>query len=65
MCAKRVDTVVVGAGQTTKVTLAIPIKELAFYNVETSKWEVEAGKYDFKIGNSSRNIQGEFSINVK
>lgn len=62
---KGFQKVFVGKGQTTQVTLAIPIKELAFYNVETSKWEVEAGKYDFKIGNSSRNIQAEFSINVK
>ena len=42
-----------------------PVKELAYYNVEKKAWVVEAGTYDFKIGNSSRNIMTNVTIVVK
>lgn len=52
------------AGETKSVTIQIPIKELAFYNVETQDWEVEKGEYQFNIGNSSRNILSNIKITV-
>jgi beta-glucosidase len=43
-------------GETLKANIEIPVKELAFYNVESKTWEVEDGEYMIKVGNSSRNI---------
>jgi len=62
---KGFEKVFLDKGQSTNVTLQIPVKELAFYNVEKSNWEVESGTYNFKIGNSSRDIKAEVEINVK
>ena len=62
---KGFEKVFLDKGQSTNVTLQIPVKELAFYNVEKSDWEVESGTYNFKIGNSSRDIKAEVEINVK
>lgn len=46
-------------------TIQIPVKELAFYNVNSKSWEVEKGTYTLKIGNSSRNILLETKIEIK
>ncbi|WP_435137032.1 glycoside hydrolase family 3 C-terminal domain-containing protein [Formosa sp. A9] len=54
----------VAAGQQNTVTLQIPVKELAFYNVDTKSWEVEKGTYTIKVGNSSRHITGEYTISI-
>ncbi|WMI68294.1 glycoside hydrolase family 3 C-terminal domain-containing protein [Mangrovimonas sp. YM274] len=50
----------VGASQT--ISVQIPVKELAFYNVDTKSWEVEKGNYQIRVGNSSRNIVAEQTI---
>ncbi|SFU66538.1 beta-glucosidase [Pustulibacterium marinum] len=52
-------------GESNTVTVAIPVKELAFYNVDSKKWEVEKGAYTFNIGNSSRNISETITIKIK
>ena len=57
--------VLVKKGESEKVTLAIPVKELAYYNVEKHDWEVEKGTYYVKIGNSSRAIKENLSIDIK
>ncbi|NNL15641.1 MAG: glycosyl hydrolase, partial [Flavobacteriaceae bacterium] len=57
--------VLVNKGETKTVTVGIPVKELAYYNVEKKAWEVEAGTYDIKIGNSSRDIRTEVAIDIK
>jgi beta-glucosidase len=56
--------VLVGAGQSNTVTFAVPVRELAYYNVEKKAWVVEPGIYNIKIGNSSKNIKTAFSINI-
>jgi beta-glucosidase len=55
----------VKAGSSETVTISIPVKELAYYDVASKKWTVEPGKYTFKVGNSSRNIKGEVTVNIK
>lgn len=55
----------VKVGYKETFVINIPVKELAFYNVDTKAWEVEKGTYQLKIGNSSRNITKEISITVK
>jgi beta-glucosidase len=44
--------------------LTIPVKDLAYYDVKTSKWVVEPGKYKILAGASSRDIKGSASITV-
>jgi beta-glucosidase len=55
----------VKAGNIENVTLQIPVKELAYYDVATKKWIVEPGKYTLKLGNSSRNNQSEVTVTIK
>jgi beta-glucosidase len=53
------------SGDSSIVPIDIPVKELAYYNVETKKWIVEPGKYTLKIGNSSRDIKQEIVVTIK
>jgi beta-glucosidase len=55
----------VGAGKSATVTIKVPVKELAYYNVETKKWTVEPGKYTLNIGNSSRDIKNRIDVDIK
>lgn len=57
--------VLVKAGSSTKATITVPVKELAYYDNATKKWTVEPGAYTFKLGNSSRDIKQEVTVNVK
>lgn len=57
--------VLVKKGVTENVTIQLPIKELAYYNVAQKNWEVEPGTYVLKLGNSSRNMKAQISINIK
>lgn len=52
-------------GVVSSTTIQIPVKELAFYNVESKSWEVEKGDYTLKVGNSSRNINQKTTIKIK
>lgn len=62
---KGFQKVLVTAGKSEIVTLQVPVKELAYYNVETKKWTVESGNYTLKLGNSSRDIQKEVVVTIK
>jgi beta-glucosidase len=57
--------VLVKAGSSETVTIKLPVKELAYYDVASKKWVVEAGKYTLKVGNSSRDIKKEIAITIK
>ena len=61
---KGFEKVMVIPGQTVTAVIAVPVKELAYFNVEKKSWVVESGKYIFKIGNSSRNLKEEITIHV-
>jgi len=54
----------VAVGETATVTLSIPVKDLAYYDVKTSKWVVEPGKYKLLAGTSSRDIEQSGTITV-
>lgn len=62
---KGFQKVLVKAGETGTVKIIVPVKELAYYNVNDKTWTVESGTYNFRIGNSSRDIKAEISIEVK
>ncbi|MBF4493638.1 glycoside hydrolase family 3 C-terminal domain-containing protein [Flavobacterium sp. JLP] len=55
----------VKSGGSNTVTIKIPAKELAYYDVASKKWVVESGKYTLKIGNSSRDIKKEIVVTIK
>ena len=55
----------VKAGSSETVTIQVPVKELAYYNVDAKKWTVEPGNYTLKLGSSSRDIKKEVQINIK
>jgi beta-glucosidase len=62
---KGFEKVLVKAGNTQTITIQVPVKELAYYNVETKKWTVEPGNYTLKLGNSSRDSKKEVVITIK
>lgn len=62
---KGFSKVLVKAGGSEKVTINVPVKELAYFDNATKKWTVEPGAYTFKLGNSSRDIKQEVTVNVK
>lgn len=45
------------SGETKNVEILIPLCELAVYNVASSEWKVEAGKYQLYVGASSQDIR--------
>jgi beta-glucosidase len=61
---KAFKKILIPAGQTANVTVSIPVKNLAYYDVKTSKWVVEPGKYKLLAGSSSRDIKETETINV-
>lgn len=54
----------VKSGDSKLVNIQLPVKELAYYNEVKKEWLVEPGVYNLKIGNSSKNILAEVSINI-
>ncbi|MBA0885501.1 glycoside hydrolase family 3 C-terminal domain-containing protein [Flavobacterium undicola] len=62
---KGFQKVLVTAGNSKTVTIQVPAKELAYYNVKAKKWTVEPGNYTLKLGNSSRDIQKEVIVTIK
>ena len=55
----------IAVGETATVILNIPVKDLAYYDVKTSKWIVEPGKYKLLAGTSSKDISETSSITVE
>lgn len=62
---KAFKKVSVKAGSSESITLKLPVKELAYYDVVSKKWIVESGKYTLKLGNSSRNIKSKIDVIIK
>jgi len=54
----------IAAGETTSVSVSIPVKDLAYYDVKTKSWVVEPGKYKLLAGTSSRDIEQSGTIEV-
>ncbi|HEY5325361.1 MAG TPA: glycoside hydrolase family 3 C-terminal domain-containing protein [Mucilaginibacter sp.] len=62
---KAFKKVKIAPGETLNVTLNIPVKDLAYYDVKTGKWVVEPGKYKLLAGTSSRDIEQSGTITVE
>ena len=52
------------AGESKTVKVEVPVSELAYYDVESSDWQVESGTYQILVGASSRDIRGETSVSI-
>ncbi|MES2107437.1 MAG: glycoside hydrolase family 3 C-terminal domain-containing protein [Bacteroidota bacterium] len=61
---KAFKKVMIKPGETVSVALSIPVKDLAWYDVKTSGWKVEPGKYTLLAGTSSKDIKETGSITV-
>lgn len=61
---KAFKKVAVGVGQTATVTLNVPVKDLAYYDVHQGKWRVEPGDYKVLVGSSSRDIKQSAVVTV-
>lgn len=61
---KAFKKVKIAPGETASITLNIPVKDLAYYDVKTSKWVVEPGKYKLLAGTSSRDTEQSGTITV-
>ncbi len=53
------------SGEETMVTLDLPVKDLAWFNAGTGKWQVSTGQYRIAAGSSSRNIRKIKDIEIK
>ena len=47
-----------------EVNINIPVKELAYYDENSTSWKIEKGNYIIYIGNSSREISREIKIKI-
>jgi len=54
----------VGQTATVTVTLNIPVKDLAYYDVDSHSWKVEPGEYTLQAGTSSRDIKQSVVVTV-
>ena len=51
-------------GESQKLTMTIPVRDLASFDEANSQWLTEAGTYTFRIGASSRDIKATASIKL-
>ena len=51
-------------GESEVLTMTIPVRMLASFDVANSQWLTEAGTYTFCIGNSSRNIAATATLKL-
>lgn len=56
--------VFVKKGETERVEIVLRASDLAFFDVDSKSWKVEAGDFKILVGNSSRNIIHETSVTV-
>jgi beta-glucosidase len=59
------DRVHLRAGETKTVTLRVPIRNLAHWDVTRGRWVVESSTYDVLVGSSSADIRQRSSVTVK
>ncbi len=52
------------AGETTEISIKIPVSDLSYWNEENSKWTLEKGVYSIRAGASSRDIRQSADIKI-
>ena len=61
---KAFSKVLLESSDSKLIEVNLPIKEWAFFNDKTQKWDVEPGKFTILVGSSSDDIRQEISIQV-
>ena len=61
---KGFDRVLLAPGESRTVTLELTPRDLAYFDVKTNDWKVEAGKYMVRVGDSSDALPLEKEITV-
>ncbi len=51
-------------GETQDVTLTVPGRAFAFWDVRTGTWEVPAGPFDIEVARSSEDVHASLSVTV-
>jgi beta-glucosidase len=59
------DRVHLRAGETRTVTLRVPIRNLAHWDVTRGRWVVESSTYDLRVGASASDIRQRSSVTVR
>lgn len=53
------------SGQSATIEIEIDIDDLAYYDEDKSKWELEPGQYYVYVGNASNTISSRLMINIQ
>jgi len=53
------------AGEQKRITIEVPVKDLAFYSEQLKSWVVEPGQFVLRVGTSSADIRQNKTIEVK
>jgi beta-glucosidase len=61
---KAFKKIMIGKGQTAMINIAIPVKDLAYFDTNSMKWIVEPGEYKILAGTSSRDIKQTVSVTI-
>lgn len=61
---KAFKKIMIGKGQTAMINLAIPVKDLAYFDSKTMKWVVEPGDYKILAGTSSKEIKQSVTVTI-
>jgi beta-glucosidase len=52
-------------GETRHVSVPLDRRSFAYWDVATHAWKVDPGRYEIAVGQSSRDIGGTASVDVK
>ena len=61
---KAFDRITLAAGETKTVTLEIPVKDLRYWNVDKSAWDLEHGKLVLLLGAASDDIRQQAEVTL-
>ena len=61
---KAFSRVSLGAGESKKVTLEIPVKDLRYWNEKSNSWDLEHGKLQVLVGSASDDIRLTAEVDV-
>ena len=62
---KAFERIFLDAGEKQRVTLKVPMKDLATYSLEEKAFVTNAGTYDIMVGNSSENFYFQDEVTIE
>ena len=61
---KAFSRVSLGAGESKKVSLEIPVKDLRYWNEKSNSWDLEHGKLQVLVGSASDDIRLTAEVDI-